>query len=73
MAFVNDDNNWPVGEDNHSQGDAQPYGSRGVGRCTMLLGYDDETGEEIICGEECNPAEQACHYCLSGLSHIPRI
>ena len=33
------------------------------GRCLNVLGIDDETGEEIVCGDDCNPSEQLCHAC----------
>lgn len=35
------------------------------GKCMNVLGWDDETDQEIVCGDACNPNEQLCHYCLT--------
>jgi len=31
------------------------------GRCINVVGQED--GSDVLCGEECNPAEQLCHSC----------
>ena len=50
--------------DNHSQGDELLNSDHYVqGKCTMVIGYEPETDEEIVCGDACNPAEQICHFC----------
>ena len=33
------------------------------GKCMHIIGHDPETGEDVICGDACNPAEQLCHWC----------
>jgi hypothetical protein len=72
MAMINDGDPF----DNHSQGDAHIEGlgefidSLGMdppnlytpGKCMNVLGTNEE-GEEEICGDACNPAEQMCHWC----------
>ena len=59
----------PLNNDNHSMGDpdendenASLYENREKGKCNNLLGYDSD-GEPVICGDQCNPAEQMCIFC----------
>lgn len=36
------------------------------GKCSNIIGVDEESGDEIVCGDMCNPNEQFCHFCVSG-------
>ncbi len=33
------------------------------GKCINVVAVD-ENGVDVICGQDCNPSEQLCHYCL---------
>jgi hypothetical protein len=53
-----------------SQGEDEaesPLGSQGneyryvPGKCNMIS--FNENGDEVVCGNDCNPAEQICHDC----------
>lgn len=37
-----------------------------VGYCQNVICVVD--GEDVLCNEACNPAEQLCHYCRSGIT-----
>ncbi len=48
---------------NHSQGDRDLAAHFNLGRCRNVLNYDED-GNEVICGDECSPADQMCQWCL---------
>lgn len=49
-----------IDDSNHSQGDDGL--AHASGKCLNVLDITED-GQEIICGEACNPAEQMCHWC----------
>lgn len=64
-AFIDD--NPDAAEANHSQGDADLEADLAAlyapGKCMAILGFDEDTNEDILCESACNPQEQLCHYC----------
>ena len=32
------------------------------GKCNNVI-YTKDDGEDVVCGNDCNPAEQLCHDC----------
>lgn len=56
----------PTSQDNNFIDDEQMEESRpfhrDVGKCNNVI-FEDENGDEIICGNPCNPNEQLCHDC----------
>ena len=57
--FIDDGIN-SADEEADEEADREMEAILAVGKCINIIEVD---GEEIICGEECNPAEQLCHSC----------
>ena len=40
------------------------------GFCVNVVATDPDTGEDVLCGEPCNPNEQLCHFCRTSFHRI---
>lgn len=38
----------------------------GCGKCQNAIDIDEETGEDVICGNPIGPTEQICFSCMHG-------
>lgn len=55
-----------IDDSNHSQGDGWMAMYMGCGKCQNAIDIDEETGEDVICGNPIGPTEQICFSCMHG-------